>query len=161
MSNDGVRAYLEARLTSDVHEHHAKQMELGGMRCRQIRPEEVLVGDFLYHYSDQLDAFSLYEIVEINAERKRCRTIVIDQDSPELYHGYDGRWEALATNHCNNFYRADPMDRERAERYGFDSMNVPLFPSLSRPNQRRYLNIRLYYIPPVARLRRWWQGWFK
>jgi len=154
-NNDSVRAYLEMRLHSDVHEHHAQFLELGGMRCRQVSPIEVRVGDFLYHYSNQLDAFSLYEIVEVDEAHTKCKTMIIDQDSPDLYRGYDGRWESLAVNHCNKFYRPEPADRERAEREGFASMNVPLFPGFARPNARRNLYVHLYFTPPSTRLLGW------
>lgn len=154
--SDAMRSYLQWRNQNDVHARPEQYMELAECDCEWISPAEVQVGDFKYYYSDQLDAFTLYEVVKVDHAAGGCSVVVIDTDGPEV----ESNWPRIASlrpSHCDNFYRPSPADRERVERNGFQSQYVPLFPSMTRPIQRRHLTVRLYYKPPAAKV----AGWFK
>lgn len=143
-----LRSYLKMRMENDFHPHQAKQQELGGMRCEQIDDpiNNVVVGDFLYYYSDQLDAFTLSEVVSVDRDKAMIETVLIDTDSPEVEDSSPHKYP-LKTNHCEQFYRPTIEDRYRAERNGFQSMYMPLFPGMTREIQRRHLVNKLYYKP--------------
>lgn len=166
MSNDAMRAYLESRLTTDYHAHPEVTMDLAGCSCVRIHDpaKDVQIGDFLYYYSDQLDSFSLYEVTEINREAGKCEVYKIDSDSPEVEQDHDSpawpRSRELRNGHCDNFYRPDAEDRARVERTGFESQYIPLFPGMHRKIQPRRLHVRLYYTPPVSRVRSWLARFF-
>lgn len=141
-------AMYEAIMTNH-HEGHKQTRTLGGMRCTQIPAAEVVPGDLRYHYSDQLDAFHLWEVIEVDRARNVCKIVGIDSDGNDLSY-WDG--EVALKDGYDKFYRPDPEDRKRVEREGFESAYEPMWFSHAQ-TPRRMLHLKLYYKSPAQQVK--------
>lgn len=137
----GMSAVLYERIMTNHHEGQQPKRILAECNCVQIKAEEVAVGDFRYHYSNQLDTFILWEVIGVDRERMICQVKTIDTDSPEVTTYWDG--EQSLVDSFNKFYRPAAVDRARVERAGFNSDYIPLS-SFARPTQRRGLSLKLH-----------------
>jgi hypothetical protein len=148
--------------------YHLKQtengcIELAGMRCCRIPPEALTVGDFLYHYSNQLDAFSHYEVTEVVEPGKSWRAVCIDNDMPSAI----GTSRVFSIGHGMEYrtpYRAMVEERLALEKSGGaweGDLDYISMLAGKRDTTRRLANT-LYWKPvSVAQgLRRWWQQIF-
>jgi hypothetical protein len=150
-------------------------IKLANMKCHLIENgHEAVVGDFVYHYSSQLDAFTLCEVMEVEVTSFResatvaatdLKCIVIDSDSPSQIGdtkthrvGSDGKiWAYL-------IYRADAVERQEMEANGgtwegdLDYISV----MSGRTDATRRLRNRLYYMPlPSVTSMKETLSWFK
>jgi hypothetical protein len=173
MTNIRAEAFKNAIMT-DYHNKGfgAPVIKLANMPCHLIENgHEAMVGDFVYHYSSQLDAFTLCEVMEVAGNHEPnsfvvtdLRCIVIDSDSPSQIGdtnthrvGSDGKiWAYL-------IYRADAVARQEMEANGgtwkgdLDYISV----MSGRTDTTRRLRNRLYYVPPTVAAVNATTSWFK
>lgn len=135
ISKDTIRAIV----MTDVHTGHSPTIRLANCDCRYIKPHAARAGDFYYHYSSQLDAFNLWEVLSVDHERGVCELRTIDSDHLEIHSSVTRppRTAPLEEDRCNKFYRPDAEQRVRVEREGFTSAYVPMFASAARIPRRR------------------------
>ena len=144
----GAEAMLYERIMTNHHHGQSAERTLADCKCVQITGAEVVPGDFRYHYSKQLDAFILWEVIKVDRERHVCEVKTIDEDSPEVSTYWDG--EQTLSDGFNKFYRPDPADREQVERKGFASDYVGGLHSW--PTQRRHLTLKLNLFKPSKQI---------
>lgn len=143
---------------------------LADMKCYLIEDAcNALVGDFVYHYSSMLDAFTLCEVMEVLKEGPNLtlECVVIDSDTPSqlndtrrhLVNVADGVGRIWAYE----VYRPDMKDRELLEsRGGFWDSELDFISMMAgqRDTKRRIRN-RLFYVPPIVLAARVTSSWFK
>ena len=110
------------------------------MDCVRVTDGNFQLGDLIYNYSDQLDAFSIYEIVQMQGKTPLFGKEV-DSDRSILNDGC-----VLIYSVKDNFWRAKPEDRLRVEKMGYT--RNPSRPGVYRTSEKRQLNVKLYYKTP-------------